>query len=226
MIPFNLSIPTIITIAVAGVTATGTDWIMRDHPTLTNKLTIPHLLLPTLSAWILSVSLNNLADVPLKWTVLIIGGVFIYLVILAEYIVLNPQDYRAPIAMAMLTAIAYAMILALAVALVSTDQRLIVLLPAIAVGAGILSMRILQLQTKLAWPVLEATACLLMIAQLATAMHYLPVTAISFGIMIMGALFSMVNFILNIEREIKFRRSLIEAAIPSILTIILAIWLN
>jgi hypothetical protein len=226
LVPFTLNIPTIITIAVAGVTASGTDWVMRDHPALKNKLTLPHLLLPTLSAWVLSVSLNNLADVPIKWVVLIIGGIFIMLVILAEYIVLNPQDYRSPIAVALLTAIAYAMLLALAVALVSTDQRLIVLLPAIVIGVGVLSMRIFQLQTNLSWPILEAAACTLMIAQLATALHYLPVTPISFGLLVMGALFSMINFILNIEREIGLLRSVIEAVIPSVLTVILALWLN
>ena len=226
LIPFALNIPTIITIAVTGVTATGTDWIMRDHPALKGKITIPHLLLPTLSAWILSVSLNNLADVPLKWLVLIIGGFFLFIVILAEYIVLNPEDYRSPVAVVGLTAIAYSMLLALAVSVASTDQRLIVSLPAIALGTGVLTMRILQLQTQLPWPVLEATSCMLVISQLAAVLHYLPVTPISHGLLILGALFSTVNFIINIERKIDIVRSLIEAAIPSILTVILALWLN
>lgn len=226
LVPFSLNLPTIITIAVAGVTATGTDWIMRDNPALKDKITIPHLLLPTLSAWILSVSLNTLADVPLKWLVLLIGGLFLFMVILAEYVAVNPEDYRYPVAVVILTAIAYAMFLALAVAMSSTDQRLIVSLPAIALGTGILSMRIFQLQTQTTWPILETLACMLMISQLEAALHYLPVTTISFGVLILGALFSMINFIISVERGISFVRALIEASIPSILTVILALWLN
>lgn len=226
LIPFEFDIPTIITLAVAGVTATGTDWIMRDHPALKDKLTLPHLLLPTLTAWILSISLNNLADVPFKWLVLIVGGVFLVLVILSEYVVLNPEDYRAPLGVALLTAIAYAMILALSVSLESTDQRLIVALPAIAVGGGIFSMRILQLQSKKAWPILESAACLLVIAQLGSALHYLPISPLAYGILILGTMFSMVNFILNQANQISFTRALIEAAIFFVLTIIVALWLN
>lgn len=226
LIPLEFDFPTIITLAVAGVTATGTDWIMRDHPALKDKLTLPHLLLPTLTAWILSVSLNNLADVPFKWLVLLVGGVFLVMVILAEYIVLNPQDYRAPLGVALLTAIAYAMILALSVSLESTDQRLIVVLPAIALGGGILSMRILQLQSKKAWPVLESSACLLVVAQFGSALHYLPVSPLAHGILILGTLFSMVNFILNLANQISLTRALIEAAIPFTLTLLIALWLN
>ena len=226
LIPFEFDLPTIITLAVAGVTATGTDWIMRDHPALKNRLTLPHLLLPTLTAWILSISLNNLANVPFKWLVLIIGGVFLLLVILAEYLVLNPDDYRAPLGTALLTAIAYAMILALSTSLESTDQRLIVALPAITLGSGVLSMRILQLQTDKAWPVLESAACLLVIAQLGSALHYLPISPLAYGILILGTLFSMVNFIINLTNKISLTRALIEAAIPFVLTIITALWLN
>ncbi len=226
LIPFEFDIPTIITVAVAGVTATGTDWIMRDHPALKDKLTLPHLLLPTLTAWILSISLNNLADVPFKWLVLIVGGVFLLVVILAEYLVLNPDDYRAPVGVALLTAIAYAMIVALSVSLESTDQRLIVALPAIALGSGILSMRILQLQSDKAWPVLESTATLLVVVQFGSVLHYLPLTPLAYGILMLGVMFSMVNFIINQANQTNLTRGLIEAAVTFMLTILMALWLN
>ena len=170
--------------------------------------------------------LNNLADVPFKWLVLIIGGMFLLLVILAEYIVLNPEDYRAPLGTALLTAIAYAMILALSVSLESTDQRLIVSLPAIGLGGGILSMRILQLQTGKQWPVLESSASLLVIVQFGAVLHYLPLTPLPYGILVLGTMFSVVNFVINLQNKVSLTRAAIEAAVSFVLTAIIALWLN
>jgi hypothetical protein len=226
IIPFRFDLNLIVTVVVAGLTATGTDWVIRDHPALSGKITIPHLLLPTLSAWILSISLDNLADVPFKWLVLIIGGVFLLVVIMAEYIVLNPADYRAPIGVALLTAIAYAMQLALSVALESTDQRLIVSLPAIAVGAGVLSMRILQIQTDKIWPWLESAASMLFVIQITAALHYLPLSPLASGVITLGALFSIVTFIINLSHEVHFGRAVVESTIPFVLALILALFLN
>ena len=104
--------------------------------------------------------------------------------------------------MALLTAIAYAMILALSVALESTDQRLIVSVPAMAMGTAVLSMRILQLQTGQNWPWLESIACILFVTQIAAALHYLPLTPLANGVIVLGALFSIVNFIINLSHEV------------------------
>ena len=226
VVPFRFDLDFIVTLAVAGMTATGTDWIIRDHPAVSNRTTIPHLLLPTLSAWVLSVSLNNLADVPFKWLVLIVGGLFLLIVILAEYFVLNPEDYRAPIGTAILTAIAYAMVLALSVVLESTDQRLIVSVSAVMIGTAVLSMRILQLQTGQSWPWLESMACILFVTQIAAALHYLPLTPLANGVIVLGALFSIVNFIINLAQEVSFLRTVIESAIPFALALILALVVN
>ena len=226
VVPFRFDLNFIVTLAVAGMTATGTDWIIRDHPAVSERTTIPHLLLPTLSAWVLSISLNNLADVPFKWLVLIVGGLFLLIVILAEYFVLNPEDYRAPISVAILTAIAYAMILALSVVLESTDQRLIVSVSAVAMGTAVLSLRILQLQTGQSWPWLESIACILFVTQIAAALHYLPLTPLANGVIVLGSLFSIVNFIINLFHEVSFLRAVIESAIPFVLALILALLVN
>jgi hypothetical protein len=226
IVPLRFDMNFIVTLAVAVMTASGTDWIIRDHPGVSQTTTLPHLLLPTLSAWVLSISLNNLADVPFKWLVLLVGGSFLLIVILAEYFVLNPDDYRAPIGVALLTSIAYAMILALSVTLESTDQRLIVSIPAIMIGTAVLSMRILQLQTGQGWPWLETTACILFVTQTAAALHYLPLTPLANGVIVLGALFSLVNFIINLNQEVSFRRTVIESVIPFVLSLLIALLVN
>lgn len=226
IIPFNFNLSTLITIAIAGMTASGADWILRDHPNITGKSTLPHLLIPAISAWVQSVILNNMADTPGKWVAFTFGGVFLLMVILAEYIVIFPDDYRKPIAIALLTAFIYATLLALLVALDSADQRLIISLPAVGLATGILSMRIFQFQSQKEWPFLHSLVCLLVTTQVAAALHYLPISPISHGLILLGTIYFTINFILSLDRGVTTRRALIESLIPQLLIWLVAIWIN
>lgn len=225
-IPVNFNLSTIITIAVAGMTASGTDWILRDHPALSGRSTLPHLLLPAITAWVQSVTLHNMGDTPFKWIAFTVGGIFLLVVIIAEYIVIFPKDYRKPIAMSLLTALIYALILALSVALASTNQRLIISLPAVAIGAGVLGMRVFQLQLDQDWPLLPSLTCLLVTSQIAATMHYLPISPLSYGLIILGVLYFTINFTINLEQGVKLRRAAIEGLIPLIIIWVVALWIN
>lgn len=226
IIPFNFNLSTIITISIAGMTASGVDWILRDHPYLAGRTTIPHLLIPAITAWVQSVILNNMAETPIKWIAFTVGGVFLLIVILAEYIVIFPEDYRKPIATALLTAFIYAMLLAFLVALESTDQRLIISLPAVGLATGILSMRVFQFQSEQEWPMLPSLVCLLVTAQFAAALHYLPISPLSHGLILTGTIYFTINFILSIDRGVSTRRSVIESIIPLLIIWLVAIWIN
>ena len=226
IIPYNFNLSTLITISIAGMTASGVDWILRDHPNLASRSTIPHLLIPAITAWVQSVILNNMADTPVKWIAFTVGGVFLLLVILAEYIVIFPDDYRKPFSTAILTAFIYAMLLALLVDLDSTDQRLIISLPAVGLATGILSMRVFQLQSDQEWPWLPSIVCLLVAAQLSAALHYLPITPLSLGLIILGIIYFTINFILSLNRGVSSRRAVIENIIPFLLISLVAIWIN
>lgn len=226
LIPINFNISTLITIAVAGMTATGTDWLLRDHPGLQGKSTVPHLLLPAITAWVQSVILNNMAETPFKWIAFLVGGIFLLIVILAEYIVIFPEDYRKPIAVSLLSALFYAVILALSVALDSTNQRLIIILPAVSLGTGILSIRIFQLQLEKEWPLLPSLATMLMVTQIATVLHYLPVSSLSFGLILLGALYFTITFTIGVENGTNPRRAAVEGLIPMLLVWVIALWIN
>ena len=226
IIPFGFNYATVVTIAVAGLTASGTDWILRDHPTLDGRSTIPHLLLPSLSAWVLNITLNNMADSPYRWAVLLIGGIFLFSVILAEYNAIYPEDFRRPVSSALLSALSYALILALAVSLEGSNQRLIIALPAVALGTFTLSMRILQLNLSEQWPVLASTGCTLVTVQLATALHYLPVTPLSYGLVLLGTLYALINFITNLFLDVQLKRASLEAVVSVILIWVVAVWIN
>lgn len=225
-IPITINFKTIITLSVAGMTASGADWLLRDHPRLEEKSSIPHILLPALTAWILSVILSDLPNDPLWWIVFIVGGIFLILVILAEYIVLDEGDSRRPLAATLLGALSFAMFLALIVSLRASTLRLVMTLPAVALSSGALSFRVILLQKPDQLRIPEAVACLLIVTQLTAPLHYLPVSPLSFGLLLLGALYAMINFVVNTSQNDVSRTSIVEPVSVLIILWGLAIWLN
>src|SRR4030065_523678 len=47
----EINFRTIVALMVAGLTASGAHWLLRDHPGLKGRSTFQHWLLPALTAW-------------------------------------------------------------------------------------------------------------------------------------------------------------------------------
>ena len=226
IIPISLNFNSWITLAVSSMTASGVDWLLRDHPHLENKPTLPHLLLPALSAWILSIILNNLPNNPMWWIVFTTGGAVLLMVILAEYIALDENDLHQPIAAASLNALSYATFLALAVSLRNSDLRLIVILPSLAIASGVMSLRIIQLHNPDHQIIPKSLLCLIIVSQLAAALHYLPFTPLSFGLFLLGTLYATTNFISNLSPDGITSRVVTESIFFLLILWRIAFWLK
>jgi hypothetical protein len=118
------------------------------------------------------------------------------------------------------------MFLALIVSLRSSNLRLVMTLPAVALSSGALSFRVFFLQNpgQVRFP--EAVASLIVVTQLTAPLHYLPVSPLSFGLILLGALYAMINFILNTSQNNLSKSSIIEPISVLIILWGLAIWLN
>lgn len=208
-VPIQINLNTIVSVAVSGMTATGMDWLLRDHPSLGKKSTLPHWLLPGLTAWIIHVTLTTLSVNPIWWLAFGLGGGFLFFILLAEYIVVDPDDIRYPIATAGLNALAFALFLILAVSLHSIDLRLVMLLPALSLAAGLITLRVLQLHHPTEkWPYMEPLVSLVIVAQITTALHYLPISPLGFGLALLGLMYAFVNFQLNLEEGIPLNKAM------------------
>jgi hypothetical protein len=225
-LPITINFANIVALAVAIMTASGTDWVLRGHPDLKEGSTLPNLLLPATTSWVLYVSLNNLGDSPLRWVIFIGGGLFLLAVILSEWIVLSEDAMQRPLAEILLTALAYALFLALLISVISSNQRLFFAIPSIGLGAMALSIRVIQLQIKRQWSFLLAAASMLTTLQITAAMHYLPIAPLGASLILLGILYSTTNFSVNLEKDSPVRRALIEAGAPLVLLLSIAIWLN
>ena len=208
-IPIQINLNTVVSVAVAGMTGTGMDWLLRDHPCLGDKSTLPHWLLPGLTAWIIHVTLTTLPVSPIWWLGFAIGGIFLLLVLLAEYIVIDQDDGRYPIATAGLNALAFALFLILAVSLHSIGLRLVMLLPALSIVAGLITLRVLQLHHPTEkWSFMEPLVAAVLVAQTSTALHYLPVSPLGFGLALLGLIYAFVNFQLNLEENMPVKKAM------------------
>jgi hypothetical protein len=94
LLEIHLNIRTITAFLAAGLAASGTDWLLRDHPALKNKPTIQHCLLPALTALVIGFPLYQVPFGSVWWIIFTLGGLLLMLVLVAEYIVVDPEDLR------------------------------------------------------------------------------------------------------------------------------------
>ena len=206
---YPLSLGTAMTLLAAALSATGMDWLTRDHPALGKKSNIEHLLLPTLTTFVIGGPLGILPDGGAWWIALGLGALLLVGVFLAEYITIDPTTPNYGVARAGLTALAFALFLILATALRFTGVRMFLLVPVLFLGAGLISLRILHLDGTDRWDFPWAAGIGIVCAQIGAGLHYWPLTPVQFGLALTGPLYALniLSTSLNTE-NIPLRRAL------------------
>ncbi len=215
----ELNANTVVAVFVAGLTASGADWLIRQHPEFHETSTLQHWVLPGLTALVLGAMLNTLPQGMLWWMVFAIGAVLLILVLVAEYIVVDAQDASYPISVAGLTALSFALFLVLAITLKFSGTRLFFLVPPLALSAGVISLRYIVLRLNLQNNFTDENARVaffaalviaLITGQLATALHYWALSPIRFGLALLGPAYGLTNFVGNLTDGRTVRRAIIE----------------
>jgi hypothetical protein len=215
----QLSIKTFVGLIAAALTASGADWLLRDHPALQGRSTIQHWILPALTAWVIGIPLLQLPLSLVWWGVFTIGGTLLLLVLVAEYIAVDRDDARYFPASAALTAVSFALFLMLAIVLRSVGVRLFLALPALILAAGLVSMRTLHLRSQGQWKFIESLVIALIVGQVAAALHYWHLPPISFGLAVLGPAYALTSLINNLGDGEPFLQALIEPGL-----VLLAVW--
>jgi len=215
----TVNVRTIIVLLVAILTASGADWLLREHPLAEKKRTGEHWLLPALTAWVIGFPITELPFGPVWLGSLAIGGILLVMVLIAEFITIDPEDVRQPLAAAGLTAVSFALYLSLVVLLRFFGLRLILTLPAVMLAGGLVSLRTLNLRLHGKWAFVEAIAIALISVQIAAALHYWPLSPIGYGLALLGATYACTGLIANLSEEEPVRRAVVEP-----LVFILVLW--
>jgi len=223
-VPLLINTNTIVAILVSGLTAAGIDWLLRGESAPSQPSKARHWLLPAMTAWVLSLTLANI-EFGLRWWVAFAGSAFLILVILlAEYSSAFKQNRFYSIATPALSALTFGLFLILAITLRGLGLRLYLAFPAIFLGSFLAATRVQLLQEKAKWRPLQMAGIAFIVAQIGAAAHYLPVSALGFGLLLLGLLYALNNYInaLNLGQEPRkaIRDPIITLAIFWLLAII------
>jgi len=225
-INFQLNVRTIVAFLVAGITAAGADWLLKSHPRIEGHHTIEHWILPGITAWVIGLPIFQLPPGLSWWLWFFIGGTLLILVMVAEYITIDPDDIRQPIAAAGLTAVAYALLLVLSITVKDAGVRLYMLLSAVVLAVGAISLRTLHLRLHGRWAFLFSLVIVIIVAQITAAIHYLPISPVSFGLILMGLAYGLTGVIANLANGVSLNRAVVEPGSVFIIILITVIWLR
>jgi hypothetical protein len=217
---------TVVAVLVAGLTASGADWLLRTHPSVRGHSTFEHWLVPALTSLVIGVPLSQISGAPQWWLGFFMGGALLMLVLVAEYITIDPEDVRQPIASAGLTTVAFALYLILAIALRYSGARLFLILPALAFAAWLVSLRTLHLRLHGRWMFLQAGVVALVCAQAAAALHYMPLSPVSFGLLLIGPAYALTSLLANLAEGTPLRQAILEPFIVLVILFGAAIWIR
>lgn len=111
---------------VAALISAGSDTLMRSHPVFAAQAagsTVIHWILPGATALVMGAALNRLPDGPVWWLGLGGSAAALLVVLIAEYVVVDPEAPQREAAVLALTALAYALALILFVVMHSLSAR-------------------------------------------------------------------------------------------------------
>ncbi len=193
-LPVHLNFTLIVSLLVAGLVASGTAWLLREHPDVDlEQQTVEHWLLPGLTALVLMLVIEQIPFSAVWWVAAAFSGLLLMLVLMAEYITVDPDNDYYPFAEIGITTLSMALFLILAIALHAEEVRLFFRVPLLSVTAGLVFLRILHLRFEGEWVILPALVTMLWMGELSAGLHYWPMSSISFGIALLGPLYAMIE---------------------------------
>jgi len=195
----EINFGTIVSILVAILAAAGTDWLIQGHPTASGSARLPNWLLPALTAWVIGVPLTTLEVSTQWWAVFALGGLLFVLVLLSEYIVVDPDDDRFAPASVGLIAVSFALYLVLTIAIKGASVRLYAVLFAVAPTVFLIALRTLYLRCGGRWLYGWAFGITLVIGQAAVGLHYLPLSPLRYGLFLVGLTYALTSLASGIE---------------------------
>lgn len=194
LFPIQLNFSTLVSILVAGLTASGSAWLLEYHPTSsTYGSTAVHWLLPSLTSLVLFQAIDLLPLGGTWWLAVGISGLVLTLVLVSEYIVLDRTNQFFLLAELIITSIAIVLFLILAISLHASESRLFYRIPLLSIAALLVYLRVIHLRQDGYWAYVQGSASFLLIGEIAAGLHYWPVGSIGFGIALTGPLYALIE---------------------------------
>ena len=210
----------------------GTETILRTHPSLAevsgghpDTLTVLHWILPGLTAFGGSAVVNMFPPGPRWWLGLVLVTGLLVLSILGEYLSLEREGTRYDLASVGLNILGLTLLAILLNAIHASEARLTFALPVIAVCGAAIALRLLDL-SGIGHPAkyLYAAGIGLIVSELALPLFYLPVSSVSFGLLLTLATHTAVGITQTRPKDPKNKSILLEYFLLDALAILVLIF--
>lgn len=215
---WHFDITTVLALFVVGLTASGVDWLLCEHPLMSGQGTAQHWLLPALTAWAVGSLLLRQPSGAVWWGAFVGGSVLLMLVVVAEYIVIDSQDLRWPAASIGLAMVGYTLFLLLVVLVRSRGGRMFVTVPLITLAAALVGLRLLRLRYSWRTVWRAGMVVALVSGEVAMALFYLPLSPLKYALMLVGWLYALVSLAENALSQLGGVRLVFEPALVFVLT--------
>ena len=210
LIEFRLNFYYLVSVLTAAMAAFGMDWLLHDHPSLKGQATIPHMILPALTAAALGLPLGLLEVSTAWWVIMTLGSLLLILVLVAEYISIDTQDVRYPLALMVLSGISYSLFLIIAIVLRSADLRLYLMILILPIVLAFFCLRILQFRLGGGWRFQWTAAVALIFAQVLIALYYWPLSPVRFGLLLLGPVYALIGTAASLVEKQDIRKIYLE----------------
>ncbi len=212
-LPLQLNLDTAIALVVAGLTATGTDWLLQSEEGQGDRPRYRHWLLPAMTAWVVSLVLTNLPLTASWWLALVASALVLLVVILAEFASSNSGHRYHTLATQALTILIFGLFLVLAITVRGTALRLFLALPSIGIGVATAASRLQLLHPTYDWQPLQIVGITFVCVEVAAALHYLPLSAIGYGLALLGLVYALNHYVSAVNAGEELRQPIREAVL-------------
>jgi len=175
--------------------------MLREHPGRGDYSTVPHLILPALTAGAIGIPLGFLAVSPAWWIILGLGSILVLLVLVGEYVSIDMQNQYFPIALMVLSAVSFGLFLIIVIAVRASNLRLYLTAAILPIVYAFFSLRVLQLRIREGWPLKWTAVITLTIAQFTIGLYYWPLSPVRFGLLLLGPAYALIGIASSLEES-------------------------
>lgn len=226
IIAFNLNFSSLISLITAGIAASGMDWMLHERDDFDTRNTISHLILPALTAGAIGIPLGFI-QISLNWWIILgLGSILVLLVLVGEYISVDPDHPFFPIAHIVLTALSFGLFLITAIAVRAVNMRLFLTASILPLVYAFFGIRILQLRFGVNWPLKWTVVITLVVGQLTIGLYYWPLSPVRFGLLLLGPAYALVGIASSLEENASFANVYLEPLIVMGLILLLALFIG
>jgi hypothetical protein len=150
---------------------------------------------------------------PQWWGVYLFGGVLFIAVVMAEFISVDSDDPRIGLASVILVAVSFGLFFFMVTALRASGQRLYIIALLIMPVSAIISQRLVNLRVKTSWKNPWFLVLGLVSAELAVGLHYLPLSVLTYGLLISGLVFALSSLTGNLLDDQQVLHKWIEPTV-------------